>query len=423
MNIAYKDTKGYELVTVIIVGLVLPPFFSMIYLLYMTIRYRSEKIGMTFIFFFALFLTYNFFSIDNIGRTTTAMQMLDGEQWFAGDPLTHLMHLVINKTSLQCSHILFLYIFLTYLFWFKTFIKSTKQRLSTILVLICLTAISLRSSIDLLYYCMGVTFTLWFITSKHFNIINLTALIVSVYLIHPGVMLLLLPSIGLYYSLKLSIAKSKYLYYYISLVLVFVFAFFLSKLNSITLTGNVVVDALIESYSNYTGDGGWGRRSGVKAIHGITYTVAYILIPFVYGIIFYFSIKHANLIKNKKVLCLFQTAMLFYPNYINYVTLSERNLLVLSITSILVFIMLNDINKDKYRFINLYSILCVSMFVFMFNYIKMDGAVQLSRVFRAGSYESVRNRSFYIPSVILLDYEECGYSNDFIKYNAIVSHD
>lgn len=417
---ANRKIKGYEVIMPFIIGLLLPPFFSVIYLFFLTYKHRSDKLGIAFIFFFVLFLTYNFFSIDNIGRVHIANEKIYDNSILTIDALSLLIHHGINKTSLESCHFLFFYIFTNYVFLLKTITKSTDRKLDITLLIIFITTMSLRNAMDLLYYSLATTFTLWFISNKKYTIVNLIILTTIAYLMHPGVLMLFFPSIALYYSMKLSIKGGKHIYI-IMLALIFIFAFTLSATTSFLATGIPAIDAMLDKYNSYTSDFGWGKRSGSRSITGITYTILYYIIPFIYFVIFFYSVKYYKKIKNKKILCFFQTSMLFYPNFINFVTISERNLLVLSITSIIVFIMMTDIQDKKPKFITINSLLALCLLIASFNLYKLNEAVKLSNVFETGTYEEIRDRSYYIPSFILLDYGDFGYSDEFVKANTNIT--
>lgn len=419
MNNILKDRRVGDVMLIMLIGMILPPFFSTLYAFYMTTKYRRKEYGIAFIFFFVLFLTYNFFSIDNIGRHLGATGYFYDELWFLDDPLTSLMHWGITNLSLQSSHFFFLYIFLVYFLLFTIFSKSVDDKINVKLMLIFILAISLRSSMDLLYYCLSVAFAFWFISNKKYKLVNILLLIVVVYLLHPGFLLLLLPSMGLYLGMSLSMNNRKYIYW-ASLLIVYVFSYILSHTTFLNETGIPILDEIFGSYNSYVDDGAWGQRSGNRAISGITYTIAFYIVPFIYFIAFMFSVKYYALLKNKEVLSVFQTAMLFYPSYINFVTLSERNLLVLSISFVLVLLMLMEVKAPQLKFLSLDAILSYCILIGAFNFIKMDGAVKLYNVFRTDTYVEVRNRSYYMPSILLFDYGSFGYSNEFINKNTYI---
>ena len=82
---------------------------------------------------------------------------------------------------------------------------------------------------------------------------------------------------------------------------------------------------------------------------------------------------------------------------------------------------MTDIQDKKPKFITINSLLALCLLIAAFNLYKINEAVKLSNVFETGTYEEIRNRSYYIPSFILLDYGDFGYSDEFIKANTNIT--
>lgn len=413
---SFHAFSKHNLFVVIMISLLLPPFFSVIYLFSLLSKYKKRDYLIVFLFFFVLYLTYNFFSIDNVGRFTNASLPSYEMIWLLMDPLTIVLHYGMKYLSLESNHFFLFCIFVIYYFWMQTFTTSVKNRLNSSVLLIGITALSLRYSMDLLYYCLAATFAFWMAAKKEYSLKYLIILLSCVYLLHPGFLLILCPSIGLYYGIKLSLNKKKYIYI-VSLIIIYIFAYMISHTTFLNTLGIPFIDVMLESFNSYVGDGAWGQRSGNRMIGGFTYTIAYYLIPSMYFIVFLLSVKYYSSLQNKKILSIFQTAMLFYPNFINFVTLTERTLLVLSLTFILVLFMLKDSKCKTIKLLTNRNVLICCLCISFFNFYKMSGAVKLSNVFRINTYEEIRNRSYYVPSIFLLDYNSYGFSNDYLKRN------
>ena len=411
-----KEIKFPIWLVVILVGMFFPPIISMIIALLMCYIYRDINYLISFTVFFVLFLTYNFFSIDNIGRFNDAYSQFGEEFWYLGDPLSNLMRFGVQNYNLQCSLFFFLYILLTYLFFLNALKNCYSSKWSTSLLLIFVTTISLRNSMDLLYYCLSATFMCYYITRKeNFSILNYMMLILTIYLIHPGLLIILLPAICINYIIK-NIHKNNKWVYYITLILVYCLYFILSK-TSVSTIGIPFIDAILSAFSSYTSDNYWGIRTGATSITGISYTIMYYIVPGIYFILFIISVLNVDKIRTKFLVAVFQAAMLMYPNFINYVTLTERTLLVLSITFILLAIVLfKETFNFSIKWIALYCLL-----IFSFTTWKGSGAVRLSNVFEPSSYNAARAHSYYMPSVLLLDYKHFGYSDEFLKENTHVT--
>ena len=411
--------KGGELpvwLILLVLGLVFPPIVSCCLSLYFFLRYKQTNYLIPFAFYFVLFLTYNFFSIDNLGRFRRATRFIS-EDWYLGDPLTNLMRVGMQWADLQCSFFFFLYILAVYVLFLKTLEHCTMQAKDWPFFVIFVTTLSFRNSMDLLYYCLSVVFGVWFITRKDtLTLFNFCLLIPLTYLLHPGFLIILLPALGLYWAIKQDLNGNMRIYYW-ALLGIFVFYWILSRVGSIPLMGVPVIDSVTMMFKSYTSVGYWGIRT--SSISGISYTIMYYIVPLIYFFIFLVSLRYRAIIRQPLVLAIFQTALLMYPNFINYVTLTERTLLVLSITSVLTLLMLVDTKKIN---LTIQHIVLYCVLIFLFTSFKGTGAVQLRNVFRAGSYQEIRNRSYFLPSFMLLDYKNYGYSDSFLKENRHITY-
>ena len=415
--VRYDNVKIPKWIFVIIVGLLLPPIISMVLSLFYAYQNKDKNYLIPFSIFFVLFLTYNFFSIDNIGRLNFVYSTYGQELWYLGDPLSNIMRYGVRALNLECSHFFYIYILFVYLFFFKTLKQCYDGQWNIDLFLIFVTTISLRNSIDLLYYCLSTAFMCYYITRKDkFSILNYFLLIIVVYLLHPGLLIILLPAICLNFSIKLIINNRKW-FYYISLIVIYFIYFFLAK-TSVTSVGIPVIDSVLSAFSAYTSDSYWGVRDASTAISGISYMIMYYVIPGIYFILFIVSILKINKMKKTFLVAVFQAAMLMYPNFMNYVTFTERTLLVLSITFILLLVM---IYKDTLR-ISIKWVVLYCLLIFIFTSYKGAGAVRLNNVFEQGSYTAIKTRSYYMPCALLFDYHNWGYSDEFVRTHTHVTY-
>ena len=298
--VRYDNVKIPKWIFVIIVGLLLPPIISMVLSLFCAYQNKDKNYLIPFSIFFVLFLTYNFFSIDNIGRFNYVYSSYSQELWYLGDPLSNIMRYGVRALNLECSHFYYIYILSVYLLFFQTLKQCYDGRWNIDLFLIFVTTISLRIAIDLLYYCLSTVFMCYYITRKdRLSVLNYILLVVIVYLLHPGLLIILLPAICLNFSIK-SIKNNKKWLYYISLIIIYFIYFFLAK-TSVTSVGIPIIDTVLSSFSAYTSDSYWGIRDASTAISGISYTIMYYLIPGIYFILFIVSILSINKIQKTKV--------------------------------------------------------------------------------------------------------------------------
>ena len=201
-----------------------------------------------------------------------------------------------------------------------------------------------------------------------------------------------------------------------TLILIYCIYFILSRA-TVSAVGIPVIDVVLSAFSSYTSDSYWGMRNGATSISGISYTIMYYIVPGIYFMLFIISVLKVDKIRSKFLLAVFQSAMMMYPNFINYVTFTERTLLVLSITFILLaLIIFKETLNFSIKWIVLYCLL-----IFTFTCWKGSGAVRLSNVFEPSSYTVVKSHSYYLPSILLLDYRSYGFSDEFLKQNTHIT--
>lgn len=399
----------------LLIGLGLPPIVSVILMLCLYRYYKKTCYGVLAAIFFSLFLSYNFFSIDCCGRYNMAMETFGEDAWYLGDPLTNLMRWGVRHSALQCSNFFLVYLALIYIFWFLTLRQCYSRRNSNLFIFFFLTVVWYRNSMDLMYYTLSLVFALFLVTRKDkMPPLEIVAMVVVCYLLHPGVLIILLPAIGLYYVLGFSNKTGKLWIYYLTLAVLYLLFMQLSHFTA-TSIGVPIVDAMLDSFSSYTSDQAWGSRQGDKAIAGITYTIIFYVIPLFYLLLGILLLKHLNNLRQRFVVAVFHAALLFYPSFLDFVTLTERCLVILSITSILCALVLAE-NTSCWLRVKHIAAYCV--LIFFFNFSKGAGSILLQNVFRANSdYQAIRNRSYYLPSCVLIDYADFGYSDDFLKSN------
>lgn len=386
---------------------IFPPFFSSLLSFYAFYNKRNKEYAILFITYTVLFISYNVFSVDNILRYNVT-QLNENLSWYLGDPLTNLMRLGTQYCHLECSHFFYLYSVLIYIFWYLT-LRNCCVKFNKPIVIIFIFAMILRNAFDLVYYTLSFTLLTYMMSKENFISYNkLVYIIPIIYLIHPGVLLILLPSIILVYIFY----KGYKFIYYTYLVVLFFVTYALSYIN-IPLTGIPFVDTLIESFSSYTGnENKWGVRD--LEISGITYIIRYYLISSLYFIIFLLTVKYRNRIHQKNILSIFQCSVLMMPGTLQLTTISERNYVILSLTSFLCLVILiqNKIIKFNIKIISIIAIL-----VFIFNFFR-NSPMKLSGVFKKDTYTEIQIRSYILPSIILFDYHDFGFSDNFIKNNS-----
>lgn len=402
-----KHYKG-EVIYTFIVCLLLPPSISTLLCLHKFIK-KGSQFGIIFFIYFVLFLTYNFFSIDNCYRFFRAHNLFISDFWYLGDPLTYLIKEGINW-GLECSHFFYLYILFTYIFWFLTFKNCNNQESKGWFVITIIGAMILRNAMDLLYYTLSLTFLLFMVSKKeNIRIKDYIYIIPIIYLLHPGVLLILCPSAALYYIFK----NKKEKLYPLYLIVLFLFTFIIRYI-PIPTTGISIIDNISQTFISYTSDENeWGIRQ--NKLSGLTYFIQFYCITVFYFIIFILSIYYRKKIKQKFILAIFQCTIIMLPNFWIFVTLTERFLVVLSLTSFLCLISI--LPFTSIRIITKKSIAIVALCLWAFNTFRAS-KLDLSLVFNHSSYTKIQQQSYYIPSILLIDYKNWGFSDSFIKQNS-----
>lgn len=389
----------------------LPPFFSTILALYKFYNHKNIRYGLLLCMFGVLFVMYNIYSVDNVLRLWNAYDKYSTDLWYMGDPLTNLIRNSLSY-GLGCSTFFYIYIISIYIFWLYT-LKNTTHYFTKSIVIIFVFGMILRNAVDLVYYTLSLTATLYLVSKKEVEVRDYLYIIPLVYILHPGFFIILVPSIFLYYIIK---KQNNFLYFSYS-TLLFIIFFLFNKIQ-ITNTGIALFDNLIESFKLYTdAENKWGAQE--KNITGFWYFLKYYGMATWYMIIYFYTFKYRYKLPQKHIIAIFQTAIIALPNLWNFVTLSERIMTVLSLTSWLCLIQLQSINNNfninnflkKGNYLALISIIIFTLNLFKFTPIRID------RIFRNNNYMEIKQRSFYVPSILLFNQEEFGFSDSFVKQN------
>lgn len=407
INIYHKRNIIFD----IILCYILPNFIGCIYSLFLFRQKKTKSYAFLFLSLFVLFLTYNYYSVDNTLRYIRVLNGLAAEEWMSGNPLDYLLMFFQTFFHFQSSFVFYSYILLAYILWFYT-LKYAKEHTHVdgmfLIILVC--SLVLRNVIDLLYYTLAVLYTLYFASKKNnkFKISDYLTLTIFVYLLHPGLFLILIPAVFLF---LVSHYKNKKIYY-LSLIIIYIIGLFLTHAQGMH-TGIKIIDIQLDSFNSYKEDGKWGVRS--KTLSGITYSIQFYILPIIYTAICIISTKYKNNINMNFILALSQVCVLFYPSFISFVTISERILLTMSICTVLLMY-----KMTLFKILHRKFICCLVCITFLFTTIRCSEAISLKYIFRLGTYEDVTLRSYYMPSLFLLDYNNWGFSDEFIRKNSII---
>lgn len=389
---------------------ILPNILGVLYSLYLSIKTKKKEYIIIFLCLFTLFLTYNFYSVDNTLRYIRAYSGLVSDEWITGNPLDYLLAFLMETNIFESSHVIYIYILFIYFFWYQSLKLESHKKFDITFFILLIFTISLRYAIDLLYYTMSVIFTVYFLTKNKMimNIYSYIILFIGVYLIHPGVFMILLPALCIYFSMRYNNL------YRFTLILIFISGIILSN-NTFNQTGVVLIDSILGEFNHYTTEGKWATREGASLITGITHVTLFYIIPLFHYYIFYLSYKYHKILENKFTICIFQAACLFYPSFINFITLTERILLTMMILSLLILYQIYNLKKIKKQLVILPTLI-----IFFFSSWRSYEPILLKNIFRNKTYVEIQQRSYYLPSIILFDYSDYGFSDEFIRRNSKV---
>lgn len=427
----------------LIICCIVPNILGCLYSLYLLYKKRTTYYAYLFLSLFVLFLTYNFYSVDNTLRFLRALSGLSSEDWISGNPLDYILMFFQTIVGLQSSLVFFLYIYMVYFFWYNVLRYNVTVHNESIFIVMLLCSLALRDVIDLLYYSLSILFAVFFV-SKHNSILKLKnwiILFLGVYIFHPGLFLLLVPAVILF---LIGQYTNKF-FYYISIVFLYFIGIVLAHSHGLT-TGISIIDVQLEAFDSYTSDSRFGIRK--EALSGITYTIQFYVLPFIYAVVCFIASKNCIFLNrieffkrkercqlkfqqcscdklhrglnNKRVplnllLSLFQVCVVFYPSFISFVTISERILVTMSICAFLYMYKLVSIRKISSKIVSSFTIL-----FFLFTTIRCSSPIELKYIFRYGSYNEIPMRCYYMPSIMLFDYNNWGFSDDFVRKNSYV---
>lgn len=397
----------------ILLFLLLPPVWGFPISISLWKKHRNDAYAAIVIALFAVLLSYLFFSIDNVGRIRSIEQFYSLASWGDKGLAQLILSTGVLKLGMESLHILTFYFFLEYYFLYKVFNKILESETAFLhLFILVFCSLSIRFTIDLLYYSLAIITCMYvMICMPNKIIVRVPLAIVLAYFIHPGALMVSLPAI----VLSIAMRSNSRMLYFIALISVFLYGFLFSKLN-ISFLGIDSLNHVSEKLTSYTGSNNyWGVRE--TKLSGITYTIMFFIIPAFYFIIMLLQLNRFGEKTMGYDIALFQAAALLYPSNIHFVTITERIMVCMSLGAIFGLIWL--VKLDKYK-IRSSQIVIFTAFVFLFMMWKGSMAIYPKNVFIPGSYRNVQIRTTYIPTILLFDYKDFGYSDNFVLKNQYV---
>jgi hypothetical protein len=209
-------------------------------------------------------------------------------------------------------------------------------------------------------------------------------------------------------------------YYKLSIIYSIVFFVITYRIFSITETlesvNNEFVNQFIRLFNSYvTSDGQWGRRIGmVKLSEGLRLNIFFTVIKLLMLFVVYELFRYRKRIKNKFVLSIYIISIILYFSAYGLYTINERAIVInLILGAYLLVPILEAINNKKLKVY--YALLVVIVFFFSLSIYNAPRDIIFKDT--KSSYE-ITFRTIYVPSFMLIYYNNIGYSDDYLLQNA-----
>ncbi len=390
-----------------IILLLLPPLFSCVISLYILFKIRKLKALLFFGFFYTICLTYMYPTYDMMLRYWR-IHNTDFISIFEGDPLSHLAFYFNNY--FDAYYFLFIYLVVIIILFYKA-ISFNRNNLSIFIIIICIFGLTWNNFMNLTYFTFATVFSLYFMEKYKSKYIIYIPLIFIAYLLHPGILMILLPSILLHYFLKN--AKYKLAILYIIVYFVFLRIIFGSTLaiNS----NNLFMTNIVDAFNNYTSENSvWGKNIRDLGLKGNIFD----LIQYVsFVIIFYCSIKNISKINTYISTSFFIIALVTIVNVYSFYTFSER-IRIVAVISSLIIVSLLYVNKLLSNIIR-HSLIILTILQFLISNLLFINPRDELFINEHTSYD-ISIRTAYIPTFLLVtNIHTFSFSDSYLLNNSI----
>lgn len=407
----YSNRK-IEAIKLFLFLLLLPPIFSLILSTVKLFEKRGSRnvLIFSFSFFYSLFLTYLTPHYDTIQRFWDFSGQND-QISLDFDPLSILASFLIHNLPIQSFHLFFLFYFAIILLNARSFLEN--NILSNFSILIAITIIYFRNIGDITYYTLAVSVCLYFASKNVIQIWKLVILILVVYLIHPGLLLILLPGIVLFYLLKRK---------YYKLSIIYLIIFFVITYRVFTITepiggvSNEFINQFISLFNSYvTSEGQWGRRTNLSNLsEGLRLNIFTSIVKILMLLVCYALFRFRKQIENMFVLSIYIISLILYFTANGLYTINERVIVTNVILGAYLLVPILEQYKNQALKKN-YSVLVVVIFFFSLNIYNPPREVIF---YDTNSSYEITTRAFYVPSFVLIFYDNMGYSDEYLRKNA-----
>ena len=336
-----------------------------------------------------------------------AVYFYNNESFFDGDPLSNLAH--IFNGYLDTFYFLFAYWIAIIVLFYKAVCLNSKY-IPTFVIMMCLVGLTWTNFMNLTYFTFATVFSLFFMEKYKSKYIMYIPVIFVAYLMHPGILLVLLPSIPLYYLF----IREKYKIVIFYLVAYYVFLNILFGHGIELSSSNLIVANLIDSFNAYTSeDSIWGKNVRYLGLKGDAFdflqTVLFLLV-------LYYTVKNIEKIKGYVSVSFFLIALVTLVNVLDFYTFSERVRIVITLSSLVVVSILyfNNLLPQRVRF----ALASLTALQFVFSNILF---VQPRHDLFSNAYTSydISVRAAYVPSLFLVTgIHTFGFSDSYLLKNS-----
>lgn len=404
---SFNKQNSFEINRLYILLLFLPPFWSCIITLYMLFKNPQKQTLFLFMLFYIICLTYTYPNYDTILRYWT-IHLNKVDSIFEDDPLSNIAR--IFSDSIDAYYFFFLYWILT-IYCFYKLITLHQNRISIYIIIISLFGLTWTNLMSLTYFTFSTTTSLYLYEKyKNKYILYIIVLFIA-YFLHPGILLVLIPTMGLHILLF----NNKYKLAILYLIAYYLITFTLFNGYSINTFDHPFLTSFTQGFNNYTSDDNiWGSLKKDFGIRGFIWDLEQYTFFF---IILFFIKKHFKAIKEYTATSFYIISIITLINVINFYTFTERIRIVCTLSGFILCILLYRKKMLTKKMKILTMILAILQFISATTLF-----VQPRNDLFKNPYNSydISTQIVYIPSFLLvIDIHDFGFNDQYLYKNSI----
>ena len=326
--------------------------------------------------------------------------------FFEGDPLTNLIRLF--SPIIDCYYFFILYWILTLFLFYESIIK--KERLNLFISCLVFFGLSLTNLMNLNYFTFATCFSLYSFEKYKERYFYLILVIIISYLLHPGILMVLMPSVCLYFLFK----REMFIYAIFYCILFYIFCHILFHGYELNVpTDFVFLTDLTKSFDNYTNlDNVWG---GLGMSIGIKHKLWNLCLWIIFIITGYYAFRNYRRIFKNVCFSYFIISIILLLNVIHLYTMSERIKIVAIISACSLLALLDKDERLSSLIKSVVSIVLIGQFFLSAIAFPHPRADLFKEPF--SSYE-VTSNGIIVPSFLLVfDVHHFGFNDEYLKLN------